>query len=301
MSRTAEIIASMRAADAAHAARNAEKLADGTMRGLPRIRPALATSAGRADAAGTATLLLRATPSEAVADYTVATRNNVKRDHALPRIARSMATKKGKQTPDQLASVMAFFQNPSDMAQSLLGAFLPTKLGTADVKALFAEEYVTDMVGAFLATHGKGSIPTAANIIRAVGNPATGRSGRAPSRLLIADGVTPPTVDPKRRGRPSGPKYVAYLPPTADVCEAAALLLTGPRPMYGPENLLGIPGGNDVAQGLGHERGAGWEARIVTDEKGRWVRTLSMTPDQRVRLNAALAGVTYVPASDLEG
>src|SRR5688572_5691076 len=298
MSRTTEIIAQMRAADAAHAARNAEKLAEGTMRGLPRIRPTLATSAGRADATSTATLILRATPSEEVADYTIATRNNVKRDHSLPRIARSMATKKGKQTPDSLASVMAFFQSPSDMATSLLGAFLPTKLGTADVKALFAEEYVAEMVGAFLATHGKGAIPAAADIIRAVGNPATGRSGRAAGRVRIADGVTPPTFDPKRRGRPAGRKYVASLPPTADACEAGAALLAGPRPVHTCHDLSGIPAGNDVAQGLGHNRGAGWEARIVTDEKGRWVRTLSMTPDQRVRLNAALAGVTYEPANE---
>lgn len=283
MSRVAEQMRIARANDAAHAARIAERAAarnemtadqrKSLPRPLPRIAPALATAKGRSEAALVASTLLRGT--EDILD-----RNNLKRDHSLPRRALSMASSKGRCTPDMLDSLLRFFANPADMAHGMLASFLPIKLGTDHVKALFSDPFVYDMVEAFRMTRGLGAMPTPAEIIRAVHNPATGRNGRAPGRLIIADGVTPATVPSGKRGRPSGPKYVDYLVPTADACEAAALLLTGPRPMYGPTE-PGVPGS---APGAGHT-GEGWfEAWCKAEAEGRDWRTLQPAIVARIKV-----------------
>lgn len=226
MSKAQTIIAEMRAADAAHAARNAARLAEGTMPSLPRERYALATASGRADAQGTANLLLKGTDD---------IRNGQRRDFSLPRRAMSMAASRGRVKPDMLTAVMAYFQSPTDMAQSLLAGFLPAALTLAEAKAIVAQKATDEGWGESATTALMRDLPT---ILKSL-NPSRSHNGRASARVHIYKPGVAPTVDPKRRGRPSGPKYVAYLPPVAE---------RDLRPIYGPCE-PGIPGGNDVAHG----------------------------------------------------
>ena len=257
VSQAKTIIAEMRAADAAHAARNAEKLAQGTMKGLPRIPTTAKLTEGQQTAKA---VLLKGTEN-------VLDRNAMKREHSLPRRAMSMASRKGRITPDMLDSLMAFFRNPAEMAQGLLLSFLPTKVALADAKALVAERATLEGWGEAATAALLTDLPA---ILRGI-NPSTGRNGRAPSRLLICDGVTPPTVDAKRRGRPSGPKYVAFLPPIDD------------RPVYGCDDVAGIPG---PANGLGVGTADGWfDAWAKAEAEGKsWQVVLSPAHQMRVRI-----------------
>lgn len=84
-------------------------------------RYGLTYSSFRADAATTAHVLLKGT--EDVIGFS----NNVRREFSLPRRALSMASSRGRCTPDMLDSLMAFFGNPSSMASHLLASFLPER------------------------------------------------------------------------------------------------------------------------------------------------------------------------------
>lgn len=248
MNRTATIIAEMRAANAQANADHAEYINGPDF--VPTRsgeRYPIGTAQGRREASTVATVLLRGTED-------ILNRNNVRRDFSLPRRAMSMASSRGRVRPDGLASVMAFFQNPAEMATGMLLSFLPTKVSAATAKQVVEEVGLTATPGEIAA------------LIRSI-NPSTGRNGRAPSRLLIADGVTPPTVDPKRRGRPSGPKYVASLP-------------FGPgAPLQGCEDISGIPFTTAQGEmaGAGFGQGAGWDK----------VPAAKRTPAQVRRANVA--------------
>lgn len=250
VSHTSTIIAEMRKANSDAIASHNDKMAtkdwwakQGTIlpSPLPKVRPALATAKGRSEAQMTAQLLLVGTKD--------VDRNMLKREASLPRRAMSMAASRGRVTPDGFESVMRYFANPGSMAQGLLASFLPEKVSTEQAKALLSDPFVVDVIEGFGV-----KVPAAKEAVALVKNPSSGRGGGAPGRVIIADGTTPATVPTGKRGRPSGPKFVDYLRPTSDVCEVAAALLTGVKPVYGPECLLGIPGGNDVAQGSGAQR-----------------------------------------------
>lgn len=277
MSRTAQILAEMRSdnadviqtfsdsVDEVVEANGKRMRRDGVIRtGGPRY--VLSTGKGRSEALVVAGTLLAGTETWSM--------NNAKRDHSLPRRALSMASSKGRCTPDMLASLMAFFSNPGDMAQTLLVSFLPTKVGTDQAKALLADTFVVDVI------EGLGfKVPTATEAVKLVKNPSTSRTGGARRVTIYSPGVAP-TVDAKRRGRPSGPKYVSYLPPTSDAITAASLLMTGPMPTYTCTDLSGVSGGNDVAHGAGHDQGIGWD--------GAWAKGHALSPAQAQRRNVAL-------------
>lgn len=111
VNRTAQIMAEMRAENDAANAKGGK--------GLPKIRPALSTAKGRNEALATAAVLLKGTETWDM--------NNAKRDHSLPRRAISMASSRGRATPDMQASLMEFFSSPGSMAEHLLASFLPAR------------------------------------------------------------------------------------------------------------------------------------------------------------------------------
>lgn len=192
--------------------------------------------------------------------------NAVKREHQLPRRALSMASSKGRCTPDMLDSLMRFFRNPSDMAHTLLLSFLPEQVSTKQANDLLSDPFVIDVI------EGRGTqVPTPEQAVKALKQARrNGRASRlgAAGRVMIYKPGTAPTVDPKRRGRPSGPKYVAHL-------EFGTY-----GPVQGCDDVSQIPGGNDAAHGTGHDQGQGWA-------KG-WAQGKALTPAQVQRRNAAL-------------
>jgi hypothetical protein len=256
MSKAQTIIAEMRAADAAHAARNAEKLAEGTMKGLPKERYPLATSAGRRDALLAETVILKGCG--------MYDRNNdaTKLTAAVKRVNNKFRSKAGRQTPDNLASLLAFFaENIGNITEQALVTALPVKVSDKQAKAMLAE--VAFMEG-FPGVNGPVSLPTSPAEIRALVksvNPGSGRAGGRPRKVRLTD------------------RWDAGL-----------------APIHTCHDLSGIPTSEaGTAAGAGRDQGAGWERYIMSDDAGVWVRTLpGMTPAQRVRMDAALAAVTFV-------
>lgn len=276
MTRTAQILAEMRSDNTATIKafnESIDEVVEAKGRRMRRngvvrtggSRYALATSKGRSDANLTSTILLKGTETF--------DRNAAKREHQLPARALSMASSRGRVRPDMLESLMAFFSSPGDMAHHLLLSFLPVRVASTQAKDLLADPFVVDVI------EGLGvKVPTnMANLVRSI-NPANTHAGRAPSRLLIASPGVAPTVDAKRRGRPSGPKYVSFLP-------------FGQEPIQGCEDISGIPGGNDVAQGPGHDQGAGWAKA--------WAEGKALSPAQVARRDAAIDEVHSAAAAQV--
>lgn len=231
-------------------------------------RYSLSTGSGRSEATAIAQTLLVG------AQDVVGFSNNLRREFSLPKRALSMASSKGRCTPDMLASLMSFFSNPGDMAHTLLASFLPTKVSTADASTLLSDPFVVDVI------EGLGfTLPTPAQAVKMVKNPCTSRSGGARRVSIYSPGVEP-TVDAKRRGRPSGPKYVAFLP------------FGAPAPLQGCEDIKGLCGGNDVAQGQGRDAGVGWD--------GAWSKGHALSPAQVQRRDAALDAFHLAASKQVE-
>ncbi len=248
MSRTASIIAEMRAENAAALNPNAETVeAQDAARRIKvrRIqagwnvtgqRYGVASAAVRADARITAGILLRGTQD-------LVDRNNVRRDCSLPKRALGMASTKGRVTPDMATSLLAFFQNPASFAQAVALSILPESLSAKQVTAL------CDSIG--LTTDAKTTSALLARV-----NPATPRNGGASHRCSVfTPGVPVPPPAPAKRGRPSGLKRVESLE-------------FGPLPaLVGCDNIAGIPFSTADGEmaGAGFDQGAGWEtARTLT-------------------------------------
>lgn len=274
MSRTAEILAEMRSSNATMInafTESVDEVVETQGRRMRRngvirtggSRYGLSTGKGRSEANLTTTILLKGTETF--------DRNATKVEHKLPARALSMASSRGRVRPDMLESLMAFFSNPGDMAHHLLLSFLPVRVASAQAKDLLTDPFVVDVI------EGLGvEVPTnMAGLVRSI-NPANTHAGRAPSRVLIASPGVAPTVDAKRRGRPSGPKYVAHLS-------------FGQTPIQGCEDISGIPGGNDVAHGPGHDVGVGWAKA--------WAEGKPLSPAQVARRDAALDEVHAAAAA----
>lgn len=264
VSRTATIIAEMRAENAAENAAHAARLASDDWK--PRHSGERTTARLTATQDAAKHILLKGLEGD---------RNNYKRDCSLPARAMSMCASRGRVQPDMLEALLSFFASPGALAESLLNSFLPERPAYGPLV-----EYL-----------GELGIEATAKDITALklfgGNRAPGHG--APRRVSVfTPGVVIAAEAPKGRGRPSGPKYVSYLC-TAEVANAGALLLAGDRTPYGCEDIAGMAGGNDVAHGAGHEQGSGWDT------------ARALTPAQVQRRNIALDSSSHGFRTNAEG
>lgn len=172
------------------------------------------------------------------------------------------ASRPGRTTPDMLASLMAFFQSPSDLAHSaLLANTVAGQVPASLVKSVLSDGFVIDVIEGF-----GMQVPTTKEMTKTLSAGVT-RYGRGLGR-----------------GRPR--KTVTTVNPTVVAAGGS-----GHSRVYSSDALpMGrIPGGNDAMHGAGFGQGAGWDTAST------------LTPAQVVRRNAALDGASHGFRTDADG
>lgn len=185
VNRTSQILAEMRASNAAAIAGFNESVDETVATAGKRMRregviraagPRYGLNYGsmRQDASSTANLILKG------CDEVIGFSNNLRREFSLPRRAMSMASSRGRCTPDMLDSLMAFFGNPSSLASHLLASFLPerptyarlvTYLADNGIEATADEIKALKLFGGNRATSGaKGGRPRKVRTVESFGH-----------------------------------------------------------------------------------------------------------------------------------
>ena len=224
----------------------------------------VATRIGRENAAVSSAILLRGTEDADI-------RNAQRRDFSIPRRAMSMCSSRGRVTPDAMASLLAYFSNPSSLTEAIYLSILPERPSYARLVE-------------FLADNGIEATEAEIKALKLFGSNRGMRDGGGAPRQVkhYTPGVEVPAEVKRGRGRPAGAKVVGYLP-TATYGHLVGTLLQGVRPTYGPVEAHLIPGGNDAAQG----EGLGYGNEVWSDGSAGWSHRFA-TPAQRARRNAAL-------------
>lgn len=171
--RTAILMAQARTADADHAEatdkRSARRLARakalqarGAFPCLSGELYPLATPAGRRDAQSISALLVTTTGPSVL--------NDMHRARRINRIAQSMATRKGRLTPEGIEHLVSSFSSQFPMEHAIMAMLLPEKIAHAEAKAI-------------LKGHGLDvDTPTLSALMRRV-NPSTSRAGGRPYKV----------------------------------------------------------------------------------------------------------------------
>ena len=137
--------------------------------------------------------------------------NDTKREFSLPRRAMSMASSRGRITPDMVSSLMSFFREDMEsLAHHLRLSFLPEKISAKEALPILER----------IASERRIAPPTAADVsaVIRVANPGSGHAGGRPrkvrtftgtlsghSRLYASTAIVEPSVPSQTSRMPAVP------------------------------------------------------------------------------------------------